>query len=135
MKDPIIRGKIHNGKMVWTEFGLRLWNQQVAALEGQEVEVIIRKKKNKRTLDQNAWYWGCILPLMAEAFGYDSAEEVHEALKWRLLKTHEDHPMPSVRSTAKMTTKEFSEYVERVRQLSAEMGLDIPDPQRMEWRG
>ena len=49
-------------------------------------------------------------------------------MKMKFLRIHEDTDLPSVRSTAKLSTVEFAEYVEQVRRLAAEMGCYIPDP-------
>ena len=69
-----------------------------------------------------------MIPLLAEVAGYDD-EEMHAALKMRFLRNHVGADLPSVRSTSDLDTAEFTEYIERVRQLAAEFyGLLIPNP-------
>lgn len=123
---PVFNGRIVNGQIKLdraVEFAaLR------ARLEGCEIDVVLRKHRKPRSLSQNAWYWSCIVPLLAEVAGYDD-EEMHAALKMRFLRNHGDSELPSVRSTSDLDTAEFTEYIERCRQLAAEFyGLVIPDP-------
>jgi hypothetical protein len=121
----IFRGKIQNGKIC---LELRAdFAALIQKLDGLDVELILRKLRRKRSLSQNAWYWSCIVPLLAEHCGYDE-EEMHEALKMRFLRNHTDTQLPSVRSTTSLDTREFTEYAESCRRLAAEMGVVIPDP-------
>lgn len=113
-------------------------------LAGRSIEVIVRPKRKRRSLDQNNYYWGCIVPAIQSAFreyspevGW-SAEMVHEVLKARflpLIRTQErtviletgevvDVPL----TTTKLTTTEFSTYKELIQQWAAEMGILIADP-------
>lgn len=101
----------------------------LSKLEGRRVSIRILRVQRERTAPQNAYLWGCVYPLLAEAIGYD-VEELHEACKLRFLRDRENEreDLPRVRSTAKLSTAEFSEYVETVRRLAAELGVNIPDP-------
>ena len=125
---PIFRGRVEAGKLKLDhrdEF-----SALVRRLDSKEIELVLRRYRRRRSMPQNAWYWGCVIPVLAEHCGYD-AEEMHEALKWRFLKKHEG-PLPTVRSTADLDTAEFSEYIEQVRRLAAEIGCAIPSPASVE---
>ena len=123
--DKVFHGQIIAGKIVLEA------PVQFAALRnklnGQRVDVILKKSVRKRSNPQNAYLWGCVYKILAEFCKYEP-EELHDAMKMKFLRIHEDTDLPSIRSTAKLNTAEFSEYVEQVRRLAAEMGCYIPDP-------
>jgi hypothetical protein len=129
MRQPsrIFRGKVGNGRL-WLELRDD-FAKLIQTLEGKDIEVILRKQRKQRSLNQNSWYWGCIIPLLSEHCGYD-AEEMHGALKERFLRDreHETNGLVKIRSSTSLDTAEFTEYVESCRRLAAEMGVVIPDP-------
>ena len=97
------------------------------------------EKKNKRSLPQNAYYHSCIVQEIKRGMyeiGYDeiSTNEVHEFLKAKFLqketinkKTGEVIYVPG--STAKLTTIEFNEFIEKCQKFAAEyLGIVIADP-------
>lgn len=122
----IFHGKVEDGKLVLNDRqGLQ---QAIAALDGYAVETLIRKARKSRSGAQNAFYWACVVPMLAEAAGYDP-EEMHEALKIKFLSTHVESTLPTVRSTTELSTLEMHEYIERIRRMAAEFfSLNIPDP-------
>lgn len=97
----------------------------------EELEVAIGKRRRQRSLPQNSWYWGVVLPVIAHETGH-SAEELHEIFKRMFLTRkiikyrNKDFQLPG--TTTDLNTMEFSEYVERVRAEAALMGINIPDP-------
>lgn len=121
---PIFGGTVQNGKICLEHPGA--FKAVLARLEGKQIGLRLTKHSHTRSLSQNAYYWGVVVPLLAESCGY-SDDEMHDALKWKFLQRH-DGPMPTVRSTAGLNTAEFSEYIEQCRRLGAEMGLVVPDP-------
>lgn len=102
-------------------------------LRNKRVVVTIREKGTQRSLDQNAWIWGVAYPLLAETFGYDAdeIEDLHYGLLEKWAGTHFDHRMrvmvPNKRSS-KLTTKEFSDYMEWLVRFGAKSGVTIPLP-------
>lgn len=101
---------------------------------GLEVEVVVRKPKRQRSNQANKWYWGCILAMIGDYCGYEP-EEAHQAMKWLFLRrpADVDGAPDTVRSTAILSTDEFSEYCEQIRRWAAlELGINIPDPGRVE---
>lgn len=123
--DPIFRGAIQKGKIL-LEMPKR-FRELCCRLEGSQVEVVLRKHKRNRSNQQNRYYWGVVIHLLAEHCGYEQ-EEMHDALKQKFLRIHDDTELPTVRSTASLNTAEFTEYIEQARRLAAEMGVYIPDP-------
>lgn len=100
-----------------------------AALRGQDVQVLIEKKQKRRSLRENAYYWGVVLPVLCDWSGY-SPEEMHDALKEKFLgKCDERTKLWKMKSTAELTTVEFEDYVSEIRKwASEEHGLFIALP-------
>ena len=107
---------------------LSLWNKNLQNFEGKEVEVCIKKWRDKRSNQQNKYYWGAIIPLLAENFGYEN-EEMHEALKFKFLsKGHTT--LPTVISTTKLDTQDFFEYIEKIKRWATiEYQIVLPEPE------
>lgn len=106
------------------------------ALANKPIEVIVRVKRSQRSRRQNSWYWGCIIPMLAEHCGY-TPDEMHELMAMKFLRI-EDCPVtgsPRRQRTPKTNTAEFAEYCEQIRIFAAtELGVVIPDPQQVETR-
>jgi hypothetical protein len=105
------------------------------------LEIIIRPAKKRVTSDQRRYYFGVVIPILSEYFGYDK-DEAHEALK------AEFNPVPSKinpaqqigGSTVDLSATEFfgdeTAYVNRiVRWAAVEHGIDIPAPDEITWEG
>ncbi len=122
---PIFHGRSEDGRLKLDD--RQKFQELLQRLDGERISITVKKFRRGRSLRQNSWYWSGILPVLAEFCGYE-VEELHEGLKARFLKRHEDSPLPTVASTASLSTIEFSDYVERVRQLAAELGCNVPDP-------
>jgi hypothetical protein len=127
MKLPSIpfRGKIQGGRIQLEQ------REQFAALiqrlDGQDVEVILRKLRKQRSLNQNSYFHGVVLPLISEHTGYET-EEVKEILKQMFLLV-DDGKYPHCRHTSSLDTAEMAEFTERCRRWAAiELGVAIPDP-------
>lgn len=94
----------------------------------QSVE--IKKYKKNRSLAQNRTYW-LWLGIIGE-FNGDSPEDLHELFKLRFLgheeKTIMGESVTLVRSTAKLTTLEFGEYLVKVEMLAKQLGIVLPYP-------
>jgi hypothetical protein len=98
-------------------------------LIGEVVEVIIRKRRSKRSDRANRYYFGVVIKLMAEHCGYEP-DEMHEALAFRFLRV-EDDPItgsPRRKRTPKTNTAEFSDYVDQCIRFAAELGVYVPQP-------
>jgi len=97
-------------------------------------------KANKRSLPQNAYYHGVIIPLVLEGLkdiGYNeirSHEDAHEVLKYLFLKKqipneNTGEVVEILGSTAKLTTTEFNLFIDQVIQWAAEyLNVQIPLP-------
>lgn len=100
---------------------------------GQQIEITVGVQKKRRSNPQNAYYWAVPVKLLGDYLGYED-DEIHEALKWQFLKIEGDPP--SVRSTKKLSTTEFNEYIEKIiRWAALEFQVVIPDPSDVEADG
>lgn len=94
---------------------------------GERVTMIITNKKSKRTDQQNKYYWGVYLPLIAEETGERDLNKLHELFKGKFLtKAIEEVLGEKVRikkSTTRLSTKEFTEYISAIENLT---GVQAP---------
>lgn len=128
---PIFLARIDDGKLVF-EQAARV-RQHVRRLEGKLVQVVIKRLRHQRTLRANRYYWGVVVKLMADEFGYD-AQELHEALAMKFLRI-DDCPItgsPRRKPTPECETKEFAEYTDACIRLAAEHGIVVPSPDEVE---
>ncbi len=136
---PIFEGDIVNGKLKLLphiKTGINRWLSIFAS--GSHVDIVIRKHRDKRTDDQNRYYWGVVVKILADHFGYES-DEMHEELKlmFNPIQSKIDPSRKIGGSTTKMSTVEFycdqDSYVERICRWSAsEHGVYIPPPEKAE---
>jgi hypothetical protein len=95
-------------------------------------------KKNKRSLQQNKYYWSCVVAMIHEGLrdmGNDvSLQETHEFLKHRFNSKEivntligEVHSVPM--STTALNKEDFAAYIEKIQQFAAEyLNINIPNP-------
>ena len=127
---PILYGKVKDGKL--TLDVPQSYLVELSRFEGQRIELTIRKERHLRSLSQNKYYWGVIIEILSGYFGYDK-EEMHEALKFKFLKRHEDTDLVTVGSTAKLSTTGFTEYIDDIiRWASTECQVVIPSADGIE---
>lgn len=110
----------------------------IRRLEGKRLVVSLREQKRRRSTRQNAYYWGCCLPVIVEMFreagNMVDAEDVHSYLKSevgklaQVLVTPDGEVLKAPGSTTKLSTQEFEVYLEKVRAWAASFGLSIPLP-------
>ncbi len=116
----------------------RFFDADLKTMPDGSVIVTIERKSRKRSNQQNAYYWGVIIPLCKRGFndlGHDlNDEDTHTFLKSKfnaLDIVFEDtgEVFPLGRSTTEMDTIDFMMYVEKIQQFAAEiLNTIIPDP-------
>jgi hypothetical protein len=133
-----IRTKIENGKVVRNkQMILNAFNE----FEGSEVLIIISKAKKHRSNNQNAFYWGLVIPIvqqgLKDATGeYRSAEMIHYNILLKMfapeneiVNTETGECITEKITSSQMTTTQFCEYVMEIQKWGAEfLGIDIPNP-------
>ena len=88
---------------------------------GSDYTVEVKKQKNNRSMMQNNYYWKCIVQVLAEELGYFN-DEMHDTLKvkfaseWSSIEVNNKTiGLQTVNSTARMNTKAFEIYAEKIR--------------------
>jgi hypothetical protein len=135
MTAPVFTGIIDKGKLILDQ--PQRYLVHLANHEGKKVELVLRKRRTKRSDSQNRYYWGVCVEILANHCGYEP-EELHEALKVKFLsdRQEDENGLMRVRSTAKLTTDEFIAYTNRVVRWAAEsLGVYIPSPNEVEYSG
>lgn len=126
-------GQISNGKLIVAY--RRRMDQDIKLSEDCDVEITI-KGRGKRSNRQNAYYWGCIIPEIKDAFRHRGVrmdgEQMHEFLKLHFNKQYVYGEGGEVLfeyggSTADLAKDEFAEYLEKIIQWCAEK-LDLVIP-------
>lgn len=125
----IFKGKIVNEELKLNE--PEAFKNYLKIFDGDEVNVSVKKFKpyNQRSNQQNRYYWGVVIKILADETGYTS-DEMHSALAYQFLLTVGTRKLlPFVKSTAKLSTAEFEEYMTKVRSFaSVELKTYIPTP-------
>ena len=75
---PVFLGQINEGKLSLDKS--EQFKQYLHTLNGKRVELTVSKVRRKRTPDQNAWYWGVAVKMIAQETGHEP-DEIHDALK------------------------------------------------------
>ena len=104
----------------------------ISTLKDGEYYLTVKRKTKSRSNSQNKYYWGVIIPMIADEVGYKFNIEAHEALKFMFLKQSKNG-LTSLRSTSDLTTVEFEEYAKKCREWASEfLNLLIPLPNEVE---
>jgi len=127
----IVNGKIkRNAKTVIDAF---------KAFEGKNITLILMPLKKQRSISQNAYYWGVVIPiwqniLKTEWGEFYSKEETHEFLKYNCnfverVNTDTGEIIRISKSTTQNSTTDQEEFHLKCRQLAEEMfNVMIPLP-------
>ena len=109
----------------------------VAQNKGRNIVLTVERKRKKRSNDQNAYWWGVVVPLTQEGLFHlgneFTKEQTHELLKAQCnskeIEGKDGLLIPAPHSTADLSTVEFMELIDRVQRWCAEyLGIVIPDP-------
>ena len=102
------------------------YNKHVGKYEDMEVMLELKKKKKHRSLNQNAYYHGVVVPAIAGRLEY-TTQQAKDAIKWKFLMIHGE--IPTVRSTSDLSTIEFEDLMATIRSwASLHMNLYIEQP-------
>ena len=102
------------------------------SLEGQNVDVTVRKHRKQRSNQENRYYRGVVVFMFADFTGYDN-EEAHLALRQRFLSTVDDNGLMRIRSTTELSTSEFEDYMTQCRMLGDTLGFYVPAPNEVDY--
>ncbi len=135
---PIFKGIVRDCKFIPND--APRYQQYMRSLNDKVVEQTIKKERKSRSNPQNRYYWGVVIALLVEAFGWDdddesdkdAAEQMHDALRMMFLRVHVEE-LVTIRSTASLSTVEFEDYMLKCRKFGAERGCQIPEPNEVEF--
>jgi len=96
---------------------------------GQMIEFFVRKITRIRSLPQNRYYWGVVIPYICEETGMDK-DKIHFALKEKFLARRDKATgLKIVKSTTELTIEQFRLYLDLIQRWAAEfLSVTIPDP-------
>lgn len=131
-----LTGEVRAGQLLINPASLAI---ALREYEGRRVTIEIDRERPTRSLSQNAYYHAAIVPVVAVILTEELREqepdapavtdkEAHEALKKAFLGKIVNLSLPMVRSTTKLSTAGFHDYVERCREFCARAGYFIPEP-------
>lgn len=122
---PTFRGTVKQGKVRLED--KRAYLVWLGSLEGKEVELSVYKTRKRRSKNANSYLWGVVYEVISETTGY-TTEEAHEACKMMFLKVHRDGLPDTIKSTTELDSKEFAEYVDKIKRWASEkLGCYVPD--------
>jgi len=112
----------------------------------QAYEIKIAEYRRKRSTPQNAYYWGVVLPMLSEFTGSTvdelhrimlcevMGEEIVEAGPWKIRRPRRTTTTGYEGERDVLTTVQFMAYIDRVRQVAADIGCNVPDPSSDYWQ-
>lgn len=97
---------------------------------GEKVTIILTNKKPKRTEQQNRYYWGAYLPIIAEETGEQDLDKLHALFKAKFLTTGIvvvlGEKVRMTKSTTDLSVREFIEFIMAIEGLT---GVAAPPPE------
>lgn len=110
------------------------WNALLARLDGKRVRVSVGSVDQRRSSQQNRWYFGVIVPIAAEVLSQGRAvplskEQAHYVLASAFLGCEETPLGPVPMKTSLLSTAQFATYCERiVAHMASEWRMHVPMP-------
>lgn len=134
----IYKGSVKQGLLQLPPAALR----KLQAMEGQPIEVALDEWSDSRSHRQNRYYFGVVIPGAIAAFRFDwgvrlTKQAAHDACRQQFLGVQlmGVKKVPVVRSSATLTTAEFTAYIETIRHWALhECGVLIPTPEELGWK-
>jgi len=121
----LFKFKIENGKI--EGFSREFFRSQVSRCVPGRYIMTIEKDHPTRSNKENRYYWGLILKIVGDELGY-SPEECH-AIFGEMFLSYEKNGRRFIKTTTKLKTVEFEEYLEKVRRFAAmELSINLPLP-------
>lgn len=140
--------KVEAGKV--TGLPTKRFREEVAqAFEGKAIQLTVERKRKRRSPEQNRYYWGVVITILAHSFKewnpdlIVTHDDVHEWAKERFLPMITDLEIFEMetpegkkeirRTTTRLTTAQFMDYILLIQEWAAEYSLYIPDPNEWEF--
>lgn len=127
---PIFHGRITlDGKFLLEESERDRRRVYFESLAGKSVEIIVRKVRVQRSVDQNAYIHGVVIPPLADHCGYSTAEMkfvlMGECWGWKTIAPGRE--IPEKIHTSDMTVEEATRFIDWVIPWAMEQ-FNIPIP-------
>ena len=112
--------------------------EHLETINGDKVKVVISSltQKKVRSVEQNNYYRGVVIKILAEHFGYigpGEKDDLHNQLRSMFLVKIGSLGEPTVESTTRLSTKIFELYLEAIRTWALrEYQIRIPLPNEVE---
>jgi hypothetical protein len=132
---------VENGKLTRNRQPI---SKAIQSFEGKDVEITISKVKRKRSNNQNAYWWGVVVPIYHKLFTDAGHVCDHNGAHYLLCDLiRENHPdtvlfdevlindtyVKRTKGTSELTKSEFMSLIAEAQQLASEwFGAYIPDP-------
>lgn len=107
----------------------------MAALPGKRLKVVVQEAKKRRSDEQNRYLWGVVYPTILHSGQLDgwTAEDLHEyflgeVFGWETVSGFGRKRMRPIRRSSGLSTTDFADYIARIQQRMAELGVYVPDP-------
>lgn len=106
-------------------------------LDGKEVELVVRRRKSKRSLQANAYWWAVPVEIMADYMG-EERTATHYALLGECFGYHRNEQLkrqvPNKGSSSALTVEEFSALIEWCPPWALDkFGVHIPLPNECDY--
>lgn len=110
------RNKIEMTSPIW-------YRHQIQKFKvGEVISIYMSSKRPKRSVQQNRFYWGVYLPLIAKETGEHDLEALHVLFKGKFLTKELKEVMGQkvrlTKSTAELSKSDFSEYIMNIESLT-----------------
>ena len=124
-------GTMHNGHFVPDYPGEYLAHCQT--LNDSRCDLTVVKHRKHRSNNQLRYYFGVVVKICGDFFGY-SADEMHDCLKWQFLRKHSDGKPDTCMSTKDLTTEAMEVYLSQIRQwASINYSIQVPQPNEVDY--
>ncbi len=113
-------------------------------LATQEMEAIFEVKgyKSSRSIEQNRYYWGVVIDILANELWY-TPEDMHKEIKkkfliwnelFKQLEKQQQELLLTAVTTTTLNTKQFEELMTNIRQWSSiKLSINIPTPNEADY--
>ncbi len=137
MSGVIFNGTTKNGFKIYRSKDFK--REILEAFPDKDIVIKVERKKKKRSIHQNSFYWGVVIKLMTEFFKGEgiarNEQETHSILSYKFLKVvvsvdkETGEAIERVKSTTELSTVDFMEYILNIQTWAMEFfNIDIPDP-------
>lgn len=122
-------GSIENGQLKFNRKGLE---KDIALIEKATCEIIVRKKRSRRSGEQNR-YFHAICGILGKELGYEK-EQMKDILKMKFLKKERvieatGEIIEYLEHTSRLNKTEFADFTSEVIRWAEQLGIILPLPE------